>query len=665
MTLATTAEYRRTRLTPPQPLLRGLDARAHALAGRLRSRAGIGRAFQAASERVHTGAAGLAAQSEPHLRRELQRWREHFRRAEKISSEDTEAALATVAEMARRRLGLRPHAVQLMGALAAHGGFLLEMATGEGKTLTVALAAALAGWSGRPCHVLTANDYLATRDAAWLEPFYAACGLRVGCIHAEMPPCERRDNYARDVVYTTSKEVVADFLRDRLALGALGQSTRRLIHSVLQRGAPDQTEQLVLRGLHTAIVDEADSALIDEAVTPLIISRKQENETFQQACAAAAKIAASFQPDLDYRANEKFQDIELKTAGHARLRTLTAAFPGMWRGEARAIELVKQSLRAREFYHLGKQYVIEAGEIVIVDEYTGRLMHQRTWREGLHQAVEAKEGLVVSPPAETLARLSFQRFFRFYQKLSGLSGTVLEAAPEIWQIYRLPVVRIPTNRPCQRRELPDRIFPSVGEKWDAIVAEIAARHASRQPVLIGVRSVRSSEMLAARLLERNLPFQLLNATLHREEARIIAGAGEPGRITIATNMAGRGTDIKLGAGVPAVGGLHVILTERHDSRRIDRQLMGRAGRQGDPGSAQAFVSLDDELTLRHAPNWLRLRIRTALAAKLPWAHPLAARLIDRAQQSSEAAAFKQRGQVLEMDRWVEDSLAFTGAELAS
>ena len=302
-------------------------------------------------------------------------------------------------------------------------------------------------------------------------------------------------------------------------------------------------------------------------------------------------------------------------------------------------------------------------KIVIVDEFTGRLMHQRTWREGLHQAVEAKEGVPVTTPAETLARLSFQKFFRFYRKLSGLSGTVWESGPEVWQIYRLPVVRIPTHRPCQRVELPDRVFATAEEKWSAIAEDIAKRHARRQPVLIGTRSVAASEQLAERLAARGLPFNLLNATRHREEAEIVARAGEPGRITVATNMAGRGTDIKLGDGVVELGGLHVLLTERHESRRIDRQLMGRAARQGDPGSAQAFTSLDDELPMRHSPGWLRERTRTALAAGWPGAKRVAVALIDSAQRHSESTAFRQRRQVLQNDVWVEESLAFAGSGL--
>ncbi|MEQ1862686.1 MAG: prepilin peptidase [Chthoniobacteraceae bacterium] len=490
----------------------------------------------------------------------------------------------------------------------------------------------------------------------------ARCGLSVGCVTGGMQSPDRRANYHRDLTYATSKEVVADFLRDRLQLGPLANATRRLIRSILQPGAASR-DGLVLSGMHTAIVDEADSALVDEAVTPLIISRKSENEPLARACAIAYDLAQSLTRGTDYIVDERAHDIALTPAGFAHLHAGASALPGMWRGRQRAEELVKQALRAREFFHRGKQYVVADSEIVIVDEYTGRLMPQRTWREGLHQAVEAKEGLTVTAPAETLARLSFQRYFRFYRRLSGLSGTLAEAASELWHVYGAALVRIPTHRPCIRERLPDRIFATQPEKWEAIEADIAARHPRRQPLLIGTRSIAASEALAARLAERGLDFQLLNATRHSEEAEIIARAGEVARITIATNMAGRGTDIKLAPEVLALGGLHVILTEIHDAGRIDRQLVGRAARQGDPGSAQAFASLDDELATRHLPAWLRQQSASALARSVPGAHAIASKLIARAQKHAEQIASTQRRHVLEADTRTGQLLSFTGTEV--
>ncbi len=653
-----TADHRRTALITPRKLHRGLDAAIHALIGRT-ARGGAAAKLHREAAQIHELASQFGDASDERLRSQLLDARRAFRRGEDVGETVVQHALAAVAVAARRQLGLSPYLVQLMGALAVSRGYLLEMATGEGKTLTIALAAVLAGWTGRPCHIITSNDYLASRDAAWLGPFYAFCGLSAGAVPGEMPGPERAANYQRDLTYTTSKEVVADFLRDRLQLGPLVHSTRRLLRAMLQPGAASG-HTLVLRGLHTAIVDEADSAMIDEAVTPLIISREQENEPLRAACEIAHRLALMLDPGVDYRAETQRQEIAILPAGLARLAGHAAELPGMWGGAQRRAELVTQALRAREFFQRGKQYVVEEEKIVIVDEFTGRLMHQRTWQQGLHQAVEAKEGLAVTTPAATLARLSFQRFFRYYRRLSGLSGTVWEAAPEVWQMYRLPVVRIPTNRPCVRVEIADRVFASAAEKWDAIVEEIAARHALGQPLLVGTRSVATSELLAAMLEARGLSFALLNALRHREEAAIIADAGARGRITIATNMAGRGTDIALGTGVAEVGGLHVLLTERHESRRIDRQLMGRAARQGDPGSAQAFISLEDELPARHAPAWLRERVRSALAAHLPGAGRLAKKLIDSAQARAERKAHQQRRAVLEMDTWVEQSLGFAG-----
>lgn len=657
-----TADHRRTSVASRRELHRGLDAMVHGWVGEAKRRTSSTRDLRAEAEELYQRAEKLADDDEAKLQTRLRESQTILRRGENLDDEDARTALVAVAEAARRTLGLRPHPVQLMGALAVWRGRLLEMATGEGKTLTIALAAALGGWTGRPCHVVTANDYLASRDAEWLRPFYCYCRLTAGSVVGGMEPQERRLNYQRDITYTTSKEVVADFLRDRLQLGPLVDSTRRLLRTMLQASA-SASDGLVLRGLHTAIVDEADSALIDEAVTPLIISRQQDNEPLRRACEIAHELSAALVAGGDYHADPRRQEIRLKPVGLAKLAARASELPGMWRGADRRAELVTQALRAREFFHLGKQYVIEEEKIVIVDEFTGRLMHQRTWREGLHQAVEAKEGVPVTTPSETLARLSFQRFFRFYRKLSGLSGTVWEAAPEVWQIYRLPVVRIPTHRPCRRVELPDRVFATAEEKWRAIAAEIEQRHAHGQPVLVGTRSVAASERLAVRLAERGVPFNLLNATRHREEAEIIEQAGVLGRITIATNMAGRGTDIKLGPGVAELGGLHVLLTERHESRRIDRQLMGRAARQGDPGSAQAFVSLEDELPMRHAPGWLREQARLALAAGLPGAKAVSVAVIESAQRHSERAAFQQRRQVLQTDTWVEDSLSFAGASV--
>ncbi|HXG46668.1 MAG TPA: prepilin peptidase, partial [Methylomirabilota bacterium] len=544
---------------------------------------------------------------------------------------------------------------------ALHRGCLAEMATGEGKTLTAGLAAVLLGWTRRPCHIITVNDYLVQRDAGWLAPLYQFCGVRVGHVTGEMKAKERQHGYDADVTYATSKEVLADFLRDRLQLGRWLEPTRRLIRRLVLPAAV-AAEGTVMRGLHSAIVDEADSVLIDEAVTPLIISAPRSNESLREAVMQAEAIVSSLEAGVDYAVNLRYKEIELRPSGLEKIARRSAELPGLWRGGERRTELIRQALTAREFYHAGKQYLVVKGRIVIIDEFTGRPMPHRSWRQGMHQAVEAKEGIEITDPTETVARLSFQRFFRCYHHLAGMTGTAREAAGEFWQVYGLPVVTIPTNRPCLREHWPDRVFATEAEKWQAVVEEIRRLHATGRPLLVGTRSITASEQLAERLRQSGLDHRVLNAREEASEATVVATAGERGRITIATNMAGRGTDIKLGPGVAGLGGLHVIATERHESGRVDRQLFGRAGRQGDPGSAQAFVSAEDELLRRYLPAPLREATARVLRQALPARERMAALAIALAQRKAQALAFKQRQAVLRTDTWLEEALSFAGVE---
>jgi preprotein translocase subunit SecA len=597
--------------------------------------------------------------SEHALHEKLMEYREQFRRGQRFGEEVLLPALAAVREVSDRKLGLRPFLVQLIGALALHRGYLAEMATGEGKTLTAGLTAVFAGWTKLPCHIITVNDYLVKRDAEWLAPLYHFCGVRVGHVTATMPPPERQKGYGCDVTYATSKEMLADFLRDRLQLGQIDHPTRRLIRRMLAPRLATR-EGLVLRGLHTAIVDEADSVLIDEAVTPLIISAGHKNESMRDAVMKAQELVSQMQPGVDYQVNARYREIEITKAGRRKLADICSVLPGLWHGESRREELVRQALVARDFFHPGKQYILLEEKVVIVDEFTGRPMPQRTWREGLHQAIEAKEGLEISDPTETIARLSFQRFFRCFHKLSGMTGTAREAATEFWQIYRLPVVTIPTNRPCIRVHRPDRVFLTETDKWADLVRDVESIHAQGQPLLIGTRSVAASEHVAGLLRDRGLSFHLLNARHPEEEAAIVANAGELGKITIATNMAGRGTDILLGKGVVDLGGLHVIATERHESGRVDRQLFGRSARQGDPGSAQAFVSAKDELIRRYLPMSLQRTLQHSLASGLPGREQVAKSTFDLAQRRAQRLAYKQRQTVLRTDTWMEEALSFAG-----
>jgi preprotein translocase subunit SecA len=472
-----------------------------------------------------------------------------------------------------------------------------------------------------------------------------------------MPPSERVRGHAAHVTYTTSKELAADFLRDRLQLGAGASATRWSIR-LLRDPAHAAQRGVVMRGLHTVIVDEADSVLIDEAVTPLIIAGNESRSGTDEAFQRAWSLAAALTPGVDYRRDDHHREVELLPGGWHKLDALREHLPALWQSRSRRQELVTQALTAREFFHLGRQYVVEEGKVVIVDEFTGRLMPMRKWRHGLHQAIEAKEGAAISTLDETLARMSFQKFFRLFHHLSGMTGTGQEAASEFWRIYHLPVVCIPTNRPCQRRDLPDRVFAEAKSKWEAISEEVVVRHATGQPVLVGTRSIMASEQLAHRLQSHGLNPTVLNATRHREEAQIVEAAGQRGRVTIATNMAGRGTDIVLGPGVADLGGLHVIATERHESRRIDRQLIGRAGRQGDPGSAQAFVSADDELVQRFAGAAVRNALAQAARRQVRGAEQLASAVFANAQRTAQRQAFKQREQVLKLDDWLETALSF-------
>jgi preprotein translocase subunit SecA len=660
-------EFRRTRTLQPRPLLKGLDALVHRAIGAVRTRrAGRLDVLRAEAEAIlEAGSRWRTARTED-LASHLAVVRVGVRRDGRAatSADPRRAALAAIVEAAWRTVHLRAYPEQIMGVLALEDRCLAEMATGEGKTLTIGLAAALAAWRGGPVHVITANDYLVERDAEWLREFYALCGLKVGFVTGPMSAAARRAGYQADVTYTTSKEVVADFLRDRLHLGLIIEPERRLIRQLLHPGR-DPDAGLVMRGLETAIVDEADHVLIDEAVTPLIISREAPGGALADACRRAAEVASEMTRGRDYLADNRWKDIELTAAARARLDAVTAGFPGLWRNPARREELVTTALTAREFFLRDHQYVIGPdGKIVIVDEATGRVMPQRTWKQGLHQAIEAKEGLPLTPPTETLARLSFQRFFRLYPRLCGLTGTAREAAPELWQTYRLPVVPIPSHRPCIRLRTPERVFATASAKWACVVETIQDAHAAGQPVLAGTRSVEASQHLASLLDAAGVPYHLLNAVHHDREAGVVAEAGQAGRVTIATNMAGRGTDIKLAPGVAERGGLLVLATEAHESGRVDRQLFGRSARQGEPGRAQMIVCLEDDLVARHLLAPLRALLPTLLQVGGRPAEAAAWRLVRAAQKKAERLAARRRRSVLVQDQWLEESLAFakTGAD---
>ena len=651
-------EYRPCQVPQVKEPHSGLDGFVDGVIGRFKRRPSLLSDLRKEAQLIEEKDEDWKFLSDQALRRHILEFRDEFRRAGKDTEASRLDALAAIREAAQRVTGLRPFKVQLIGALALNRGYLAEMATGEGKTLTAALAGILAGWTGNPCHIVTVNDYLARRDAEWFEPLYEFCGVSVGYVVSTMEPQERMGNYDKDVTYTTSKEVVADFLRDRLKLGELNHPTRRLLKRHLEPYRKD--EGLVMRGLHTAIIDEADSVLIDEAATPLIISSSTNNTALHQVYTEVWKIANALKKDEHYKVDIRYKEVVLSAAGKAVVESKVHILPDRWQGASRPVELVEQALNAKEFFKRGKQYVVRGNKVVIVDEFTGRLMEMRKWRHGLHQAIEAKEGVPLSSVDQTLARLSFQRYFRLYNKLSGMTGTASESASELWQTYHLPVIKIPPNKPVVRKEYRDRMYPDLDAKVEAIVQEVEYCHAIGRPVLIGTRNVFTSQIIAKRLHRDGFQVNLLNALNDRQEARIIARAGEPKAITIATNMAGRGTDIILGEGVAELGGLHVIAAERNEARRIDRQLFGRAGRQGDPGSAVAYVSCEDELLPRFASKWLLTLFQKTMKLHLPGRWLVGEFICWRVQGKAQRIAFLARRSVMKMDTWLDEAVSFSG-----
>ncbi|MFC1765297.1 prepilin peptidase, partial [Planctomycetota bacterium] len=507
--------------------------------------------------------------------------------------------------------------------------------------------------------VITVNDYLAQRDAESMQKIYKFCGLHVAAVVQGMEPDERRQAYAADITYGTNKEVTADFLRDLLARGARCTAESVLVDSLA--GRPHSTaDRLVQRGLAYAIVDEADSVLIDESVTPLIISGPAPNSEQLDAFYRSAVLASDMNRGTDYGVNRRDRSIEWTRAGREHLANLCKTDAGIWQGARRREEMVTKALTAKELYQKDKHYVIDEGKVVIVDDFTGRLMPDRSWRDGLHQAVEAKEELEVTQPKDTYARISFQRFFRLYRRISGMTGTAMEAASEFWHLYNLRVIVIPPNKRCRRKQRRDIVVASESAKWHRIVTEIERLHEVDRPVLIGTRSVRTSEHLSFLLQEKKLSHQVLNAVRHREEATIVAEAGQPGRITVATNMAGRGTDIKLGRDVAKKGGLHVIAAERNESKRVDRQLFGRCARQGDPGSARAIVSLEDELVQRYGGVTPSVLSRMAGGFRMNLRSPVTQSLFYHAQHRAQKLARQRRHTVMKTDNWLDEHLGFAG-----
>jgi preprotein translocase subunit SecA len=551
---------------------------------------------------------------------------------------------------------MEPYAVQIMAGYAMLRGMLAEMQTGEGKTLTAVLPTCCAALGGIPVHVITVNDYLVERDAEGLRPLYETFGLSVGIVRdSDTELADRRTAYAADITYVTNKQIAFDYLRDRIARRD-GRS--RMALDLMARSGRESP--LALRGLCYAIIDEADSVLIDEAATPLILSQTVESGDLERLSREALEITEGLKETEHFRIDAAARRIELSDQGRARLEEVAAPLEGIWCGQRRREELALQALQARYLYLRDDHYLVRDGKVMIIDRNTGRLMPDRSWEMGLHQMIEVKEGLEISGQRKTIARISYQKFYRRYVRLCGMTGTAREVRGELARVYDLPTITIPTRRPVQRKQTRRDVFATADQKWAAVVERSAELHAAGRPILIGTRSVGESEALSQRLGEAGLEHEVLNARQDHREAEIVAEAGQPGRITVATHMAGRGTDIKLGPGVLEAGGLHVISTGRSESRRVDRQLFGRCGRQGDPGSYECLDSLEDETVVDATPAWLQ-----ALLARIRTRHPslgleLARAWVGLLQHSNENRSERARSALTRSEDDLERALAFAG-----
>ena len=560
-------------------------------------------------------------------------------------------AFSLVREAGRRALSMRHFDVQLLGGAALFDGCIAEMQTGEGKTLTATLPLYLHSLSGNGAHLATVNDYLAERDADWMLPIYQLLGVSVGKVLTQCDSDARRRAYACDITYGTAKEFGFDFLRDRLLLRAQG----RMQGDFLGQGSAERWtssgDQPVQRGMHFVLVDEADSILIDEARTPLIIGSlgDETREAVIATYAWAAEHASRFVLKEHYTLEEDTRKVELNGRGRQLVRSLP-------RNDLMALvplvdlyDYTERAIKVLHDFHLDRQYVIRDGEIVIVDEFTGRLAEGRKWRDGIHQAIEAKEKIEITVPTGQAARITIQDLFLRYHSLAGMTGTASTSAPELRKIYKTPVVLVPTNRPPQRIRLPDQVHGTMLAKFEAIVEETGKMVDHGRPVLIGTRSIDKSMILSRMLSEAGIPHDVLNANEIAREAEIVARAGEPRRVTVATNMAGRGTDVKLAPGVRELGGMHVICTELHDAARVDRQLIGRCGRQGDPGSYCQYLSLDDEI-LRSGFGMKRFEQLSNLgkASAGPFHH--LSPLFRKAQRRVERKHFRDRMMLLHHER---------------
>ncbi|MCD6148524.1 preprotein translocase subunit SecA [bacterium] len=624
--------------------------------------------IQGLVDRINSLEKELEKESDQQLKEKTKEFKRRLAEGKESLDDILPEAFAVVREAAKRTLGQRHFDVQLIGGIVLHQGKIAEMKTGEGKTLTATLPLYLNALTGKGCHLVTVNDYLARRDTVWMGQIYHFLGLSVGCLNHEqsflydpeykkpdqekdrirdemgsfrvvedyLRPCSRKDAYLADITYGTNNEFGFDYLRDNMVYDLKDQ---------------------VQRGFNFAIVDEIDSILIDEARTPLIISAPdtESSKWYQE----FARIIPQLDPKIDYQIDEKMKAVTLTESGIGKIERILGMDNIYEQKGIKYLHHLEQALRAETLFKRDRDYIVKNGQVIIIDEFTGRLMPGRRWSGGLHQAIEAKEGVRVQPESLTLASITFQNYFRLYKKLAGMTGTAATSAEEFDKVYKLEVIVVPTNKPMIREDLPDRVYKTERAKFRAIIKEIKERHSRGQPILVGTRSVEKNEYIGKLLEREGIPHQILNAKNHQREGEIISQAGRIGQVTVATNMAGRGVDIILGGNPPdpeeaekvrKLGGLMVIGTERHEARRIDNQLRGRAGRQGDPGCSQFFVSLEDDLMRIFGGD----RIKSLMSAlKIPEDQPIEAKIvskaIEEAQSKVEGMNFDSRKYLLEYD----------------
>ncbi|MCM3704315.1 MULTISPECIES: preprotein translocase subunit SecA [Cytobacillus] len=578
------------------------------------------------AEEIDALASDMEKLSDEQLREKTEEFKARYQKGETVDNLLTEA-FAVVREASKRVLGLYPYPVQLMGGISLHDGNISEMKTGEGKTLTATMPVYLNALTGKGVHVVTVNEYLASRDATEMGQLYEFLGLTVGLNLNGLSKEEKQAAYAADITYSTNNELGFDYLRDNMVL---------------------YKEQKVQRPLHYAVIDEVDSILIDEARTPLIISGSAQKST--QLYIQANAFVSRLKKDEDFTYDEKTKGVQLTEEGMTKAEKAFGIDNLFDISHVALNHHITQALKAHSSMHLDVDYVVQDDEIVIVDQFTGRLMKGRRYSDGLHQAIEAKEGLEIQNESMTLATITFQNYFRMYEKLAGMTGTAKTEEEEFRNIYNMNVVVIPTNRPIARDDRADLIYATMDGKFRAVVEDIAERHKKGQPVLVGTVAIETSEIISKYLTKKGVPHNVLNAKNHGREAEIILDAGKQGSVTIATNMAGRGTDIKLGEGVKEIGGLCVIGTERHESRRIDNQLRGRSGRQGDPGVTQFYLSMEDELMRRFgSDNMKSMMERLGMDDTQPIQSKMVSRAVESAQKRVEGNNFDARKQLLSYD----------------